>query len=515
MSEIVSSYCIWIFIVPALTAMFILLFGNKKFLREWVALIGMIITLIISIVILIETQSKVLIEFGSHLRIDSLSSLFSFIISVIGLMVIIYSFKYVEREKEKGIISDKKVKSFYWQVMLFISTMLFATTTNNIIILWVIIEATTLASAILVAFYWNKDSVEAGYKYLMLLTVGISFALFGCVLLYSGAASSLIKGEPLQISVISEAAKAGIIPSSIILLAVAFLIVGFGTKAGIAPFHAWLPDAHAEAPTPVSALLSGVMIKVGVYALIRTVTMFYTSFSIISVFIVILGIFTMVVGVFMMFIQEDLKRFLAYSSVSQMGYIIMGLGLSGVVPAMSGVVKDGSYISMYGSLFHIVNHSIIKSLLFLCVGAIVFKTGIRRINELGGLGRKMPITAFCFFIGGLAISGVPMLNGFMSKFTLFLAGVKVPGMVWTTVVAIICSILTLASFVHVSYRIFIGPISSELKSLNISEVPASMWLMMFVLVLFCFILGVSPQVIYPILNNATNVVLSIISKGGL
>ena len=514
MPEITSSFCVLVSLVPAITAFIILIFGRTRILRETTALIGMIITFIISVIILLKTQVSILTALNNQLRMDSLSGLVSSLIGLIGLVVIIYSFKYIQHEKNKGIITEKKIKSFYWQVMLFISTMLLATTTNNIIMLWVIIEATTLASAILVAFYWNKNALEAGYKYLMLLTVGISFALFGCILLYSGAAFHVTNQDPLQITVIASVAKSGLIPKSIVLLSVAFLIVGFGTKAGIAPFHAWLPDAHAEAPTPVSALLSGIMIKVGIYALVRTISIFYSSFSIISLFVVILGIFTMIVGVFMMFIQEDLKRFLAYSSVSQVGYIIMGFGLAGcMVPAAASALRNGAYLGMYGSIFHIVNHSIIKSLLFLCVGAVVYATGIRRIDELGGLGRKMPITSFCFVVGGLAISGIPLLNGFMSKFTLFLAGAKVPGMLWTTIIAIICSILTLACFFHVSYKIFMGPVPPAIKKLHIKEVPVSMWLVMFILCLLCFFIGIYPQAIYPILDKATNCVLNVISQG--
>jgi hydrogenase-4 component F len=515
MPEIISIYCILIFLIPAFTAQLILLSGKSAFLPEFFAILGMIATFIVSTLVFVETQSSVLTLFDNNLRIDSLSGLVSFLISLIGLIVIIYSTMYIRHEKSKGIIPKTKKKAFYWQVMLFIATMIWATTTNNIIMLWVIIEATTLASAVLVAFYWNKDALEAGYKYLMLLTVGISFALFGCILLYSGTAFHSQGHDPLQITVISQVAKQGVIPASIIMLSVAFLIVGFGTKAGIAPFHAWLPDAHAEAPTPVSALLSGIMIKVGIYALVRTITMFYSAFPAVSLFVVILGIFTMILGVLMMFIQEDLKRFLAYSSVSQIGYIIMGLGFAGfIVPVASDSLNsDGAYLGMYGSIFHLINHALIKSLLFLCVGAILYATGIRRIHDLGGLGKKMPVTSFCFIVAVMAISGIPLLNGFMSKFTLFLAGVKIPGMLWATVIAIICSILTLATTIHVFYRVFMGPMPDNLKDLDIKEVPFPMSAAMFILVLLCFVIGIYPQIIYPMIDNATNVVLGIITKG--
>jgi len=516
MTELTSSLCLLVFLVPVAAALLILLLGRWWRLSSALAVIGMAVTTGIAAYAFIRTQQVVLTFFNNQLRMDALSGLVSGLIALIGLIVVVYSVRYLEHDKEKGLISERKITAFYWQVMLFIGSMLWATTTNNIILLWVIIEATTLASALLVAFYWNRDALEAGYKYIMLLTVGISFALFGCVLLYSGTAYHAGGQDPLLMTVIAAVGSKGLIPWSIVLLAVSFFIVGFGTKAGMAPFHAWLPDAHAEAPSPVSALLSGVMIKVGIYALIRTIAMFYTSFPIIPLFVTVLGIFTMVVGVAMMFLQEDVKRFLAYSSVSQMGYILMGFGLAGCGLSANGdSAGSGAYLGMYGSLFHLVNHGIIKALLFLCAGAVIYTTGIRRIHELGGLGRKMPLTSFCVLVGSLAISGVPLLNGFMSKFTLFLAGIEVPGMYWTTIVAILCSILTLACFIHVAYRIFLGPLPEKLKEMNIKDVPASMSAGMLILCLLCFLLGICPQILYPALDKATHVVLALITGGGL
>jgi len=517
MPEVISSYCILIFLVPALTSLLILLAGKVPSVSRLLAFIGMSVTFIMTSIVFFESQTKVLTALNNQLRIDSLSGLLNGLIGLIGLIVIIYSFPYLKLEKNKGIIQERKIRSFYWQTMLFISTMLVAVSTNNIILLWVIIEATTLGSALLVAFYWNKNALEAGYKYLMLLTVGISFALFGCVIIYSGVASHVANGaDPLQITIISSVVKQGMIAGNIILLAAVFFIVGFGTKAGIAPFHAWLPDAHAEAPTPISALLSGVMIKVGIYALIRTIAVFYSIYSTISLFVTILGIFTMLLGVFMMFFQENLKRFLAYSSVNHVGYIVMGFGLAGSIsPSASDPANNGAYLGMYGALFHMLNHGIIKSLLFLSAGAIIYATGIRKIDELGGLSKKMPVTSFCFFIGSFAICGVPLLNGFMSKFTLFLAGAAIPGMLWTTIIAIISSIMALALYMHVAYRIFMGPMPEDIKKIDIKEVPASMWSGMLVLSLICFGLGIFPQLIYPILDKATHVVLALIAKGSL
>ena len=256
--------------------------------------------------------------------------------------------------------------------------------TNNIIMLYVAVEATTLTSGLLVAFYWDRRALEAGYKYLMLLTIGITFALFGCVLIYASAAATgeLDGGQALLISEVRQRGAAHArghgrcSPSP-------FWWSGFGTKAGIAPFHPWLPDAHAEAPTPISVLLSGVMIKMAVYALARTVSIFFPAWPQLTVFLVALGTFTMVLGIVLALAQDDLKRLLAYSSVSQMGYVWRASGW-------------GPTSGVYGGLFHLLNHAIFKALLFMCVGAVIYATGRapdQRAGRPGQDGCRSPAPA--------------------------------------------------------------------------------------------------------------------------
>lgn len=282
------------------------------------------------------------------------------------------------------------------------------------------------------------------------------------------------------------------------MITVAFLVIGFGTKAGIAPFHPWLPDAHAEAPTPISVLLSGVMIKVAAYALARTVSIFYPAWPALNIFIVAVGAFTMIVGIVMALAQDDLKRLLAFHSVSQMGYIITGLGV-------------GTYLGIYGGLFHLLNHTIFKSLLFLCVGALMYSTGgLRRVSQMSGMGKVMPITALCFFVGAFSMGGMPPFNGFMSKLTIFLALVD-KGMIWAAVIAMITSLLTLACLVHAAYSVFWGKLRVEGGSHNPGprEVPLSMWAGMLFLAGLALLIGVFPSVTYPLVDSATRCVLQI------
>jgi len=225
--------------------------------------------------------------------------------------------------------------------------------------------------------------------------------------------------------------------------------------------------------------------------------MFFGVHHGINLFVVILGVLTMLIGIFMALMQDDLKRLLAYHSVSQMGYIILGLGV-------------GTYLGVYGGLFHLLNHTIFKALLFLCVGAVAAATGTRLIHDLGGIGRKMPITALCFFVGAFAMGGMPLFNGFMSKFTIFLACAKA-GMLWATLFAILTSILTLFCLLHAAYCVFMGKALETANPTNkeIKEVSPLMWGGMLLLAFLCFLIGVYPQIVYPILNEATKAIFSL------
>jgi proton-translocating NADH-quinone oxidoreductase chain N len=496
--DIVSILPPLVFLLPAGVAVLLFLVGRYGAAgRNFLAAAGALATLVVAALMAAPVvRGRVLTAWSDELRVDGLSALLVLTISAISLLAVIYSFRYMRQDRlleRVGLqAEERRLGVFYGLVLLFISTMLWGCVTNNIIMLYVAVEATTIASGLLVAFYWDRRGLEAGYKYLLLLTVGITFALFGCVLLYAGA-SHVGASNPLLITQIRGVA--GLIPRSMALMTMAFLIVGFGTKAGLAPFHPWLPDAHAEAPTPISVLLSGVMIKMAAYALARTVTVFYPAWPAVMVFIVALGAFTMLLGILMALVQDDLKRLLAYSSVSQMGYVIMGLGF-------------GTYLGVYGGLFHLLNHAIYKALLFMCVGAVIYATAGRKISELGGLGKRMPITSACFFVGALAISGFPPFNGFMSKITIYLAGAQAH-MWWATIIAIFTGVLTLVALIHTAYAVFWGqPRSDKVTASDIHEVPATIWIPMVVLASLTLLLGVFPQIAYPLLNKATTALVA-------
>jgi len=468
----------------------VLLLRRSQSAKEPLTIIGSFIPLALSVPILQRVLEEGYISaFGKEFLIDSLSALFIVGISFIGFFACLFAMRYMRQEpliaRVGRDIFERRLGIFYALFLFFISTMLWSVTTNNIIILWVAIEATTIASALLVSFYWDRRALEAGYKYTLLLTVGVTFSLFGCVLIYSAAAPFIPNGSPLLFTHIKEVIPQ--IPANIILLSAVLFTVGFGTKAAIAPFHPWLPDASAEAPTPVSVMFSGVMSEVGLYALLRTLGLFLPSYRVVASSLLVLAVFSMMLGALLAMVQGNIKRLLAYSSVSQVGYIAMGLGI-------------GTYLGYYGAFYQLVAHILAKPLLFMCAGAIIYSIAIRDIEELGGVGKHMPLTMACFFIGTFSLSGIPPLAGFLSKLTLIIASVDAH-LWWLLVLTLLTSLFTVFYAVRAAYTVFWGEEKSEVIK-EAKEAPLSMLLPIVVFAALSFLLGVYPQVLYPLLHSA-------------
>lgn len=500
MREVTSILPILVFIVPVVAAVLIFALGRMhRIFREGLALLGLLVTFAISLVIGQRVLGgELLVAWNRNLYVDGLSALMEALGSGLGIVIVLYSIKYLTHHQIGMPLTPWRHTYFYALLVLFMGMLNWTCATNSLIWMWVSLEATTLSSAFLVTFYWQRESMEAGYKYLLLVSVGVTLALLGCILIYA-AAIPLLPGENvLHLTEIGKIAR--LMPESVVLIACAMFVAGFGTKAGIIPFHAWLPDAHAEAPVPISALLSGIVIKIGAYALARTVTIFAPYYEAVVIFIAILASVSMVIGIVMALVQDDLKRLLAYSSISQIAYVIEGLGL-------------GTYLGIYGGLFHLINHSIVKALLFLCAGALMYAAGSRKISELGTTAKKMPVTAFCFFVGALAIGGLPPFNCFMSKLTLFFA-LADREILWAAIIGIVTGMMTLACFVWAAYRIFWRkPVLTPNSQIAGKEVPFVMQVSMLVLALACILFGVFPQVLYPILNAATGCILKILGAG--
>jgi len=263
------------------------------------------------------------------------------------------------------------------------------------------------------------------------------------------------------------------------------------------PFHAWLPDAHSSAPSPVSAMLSGVFIKaVGIYVIIR---LFFTMFALsepVAVLITVLGTISMVAGVFLAVGQWDIKRLLAYHSISQMGYVILGTG-SGMILLSRGIKPEVAALAITGGLFHLINHAAFKGLLFLNAGAIEYRLGTRNLKEMGGLSSTMPVTSATSFVASLSISGIPPFNGFFSKLIIVVACVRA-GFYLLAILAIIVSIITLASFLKLQRYAFYSKTQNTPQH-QIKEVPGPMVFSMIMLAILCLIMSV---VAFPLLRES-------------
>jgi len=340
------------------------------------------------------------------LRADSLSAFMIAIVAFVGAVAGIYAIGYMRLEFDRSRFS--RVRLFYALFQLFVFTMLLAVATDNLGVMWVAIEGTTLATVFLVNLHDNHTGLEAAYKYLILSSVGIALAFMGTVLMYYAAVTQV---SEIGLSWTSLIAVAGRLDPAIVKLAFVFILIGYGTKAGLAPMHTWLPDAHSEAPAPVSALMSGVLLNVVLYALMRfkAVVDITAGPSFSSTWLMRFGLLSLGLSAAFLISQRNYKRMLAYSSVEHTGIVALGLGF-------------GGYWGTLGALLHMVNHALSKSMLFILSGSILLKYRTTEIRSVRGLLKAAPWTGFAFLCGILALIGFPPFGPFISEFMIFRAG---------------------------------------------------------------------------------------------
>jgi hydrogenase-4 component F len=394
-------------------------------------------------------------------------------------------------EIEHNVIDLRKLKIYYVLFHFFVFTMLLVGVTNNLG-LWIAIEMTTLVSALLIIFYSNKASVEAAWKYVIISTVGITFALFGTILTYYAAVKILGEtGDALNWT--SLIAVAGQFDPMIMKLAFIFILIGYGTKAGLAPMHTWLPDAYSESPTPVGALLSGTLVNCAMYGIIRfySIATKSTGPEFTSNLLIIFGLMSLGIAVPFIILQEDYKRLLAYSSVEHMGIIALGIGFGGVY-------------GIFGAILHMFNHAMTKSLMFFSVGNVLLKYGTKEIDKVSGIVKTMPVTGAILLIGALAITGSPPFSIFISEFTILSAGF-LGGHIIASVLFLLFIIMIFAGFFYNLTKMTFG---NPKPGITPGEV--SRWTLgaMMILVVFVIILGVYiPHDFIEMINRVVKVVM--------
>lgn len=415
--------------------------------------------------------------FSALLKTDMLSIFMTAIFIGIGLAAVLYSLKYMEGDTGKPL--------YYTLVLAMISGMVGTVFSGDLFTLYVFWELMSISSYVLVAFRKETwEPVEAGFKYLIMSAAGSATLLLGMSFLYGLAGTLNFQGLAVALSAS---------PSVWLYVAFLFILVGFGVKTAIVPLHTWLPDAHSAAPTPISALLSGVVIETGLYALLRT---FFSAFLSIQTqwfgIVAVLSILTMTLGNLMALLQNDLKRLLAYSSIAHMGYMLVGLAVA-------------TQIGLTGTLLHVFNHALMKSAAFLCAGAIIFRLETRNLNEMSGVARKMPITAIFFAVSLFALIGMPPLNGFISELTLLTAAMQA-NVGWLGAAIILNSILSSAYYLRV-LRTLIQPNLTE-TSQKAKEAPALMLVPIGALVALIILFGVYPEPVIRIAQQAATALLS-------
>jgi hydrogenase-4 component F len=337
--------------------------------------------------------------------IDAFNVFLVTLTAFVGLTTSIFSRPYMRIEAEHGRVSPVQLRLYHSMYQLFMATMLIALTTNNLGLMWVAMEAATLSTVLLVTLYRTPASLEAGWKYFILCGVGIAQALFGTILLYFAAEKILgAEGVGALLWTHLNVVKAQLEPA-VLGLAFVFLLVGYGTKVGLAPLHNWLPDAHAEGPTPISAVLSGLLLNVAMYAVVRCKVLVEGSLqsSLPGRMLMGFGLLSVVLAAFFLWRQRDIKRLFAYSSIEHMGIVAFAFGMGGPV-------------ANFAALLHMTVHSLTKSAIFFAVGHAAQKAGSQLMDDIRGLITLSPTIGWGLMMGSLAILGMPPFGVFASEF---------------------------------------------------------------------------------------------------
>lgn len=461
--------------VPLIIAFVLPMFGRKgKAVATALANMVTISLLVFAVASIGKTEvyeiGKWSIPLGINLVLDGLSSLLLLAINVVATAAMLFSARYMEQYTAKT-----KYLSLF---LLMVAGMNGVVLSGDIFNLFVFLEIASLASYALVGFGCDHEELEASFKYMVLGSIASVFILFAIALIYGNTGT-------LNMAYISKAIQNSGLNAGL-TFALAMFMAGFGLKAALVPFHAWLPDAHPSAPAPISAMLSGVLIKaLGVYSLARIIFNVFGVSVAVGWVLITLGVLSMVVGVFLAVGQWDFKRLLAYHSISQMGYVILGLGIGALILANNGKVEWAA-MAILGGMFHLVNHAVFKSLLFLTSGSVEMSTGTRQLKELGGLAEKLPFTRATCTVASASIAGIPPFNGFWSKMILVIASVQA-GFLWLAAVTVIVSLVTLISFLKIQRYVFLGELPENLRQTK--ENKGFMLIAMVFLACLCLLMG--------------------------
>ena len=507
-----THFPVYSIMVLFLGAFLIVLFGKNKALRNIIALLSVTASLacMIALVKPVMIDGEIIAYWlGNHvpaggyaigiaLEVDALSLFFGLLISTAVFVSAVYSIQYMSH--------DNNVPEYYTLFLMLAGGVIGLVLSGDIFNMFIMVEILTFAAVALTAFR-NKvyGALEAAFKYLVVGCIGSTCILVGIIMLYA------------QVHTLNFAQLSALIPGNLnntTKVAFALLYIGFSTKAFIVPFHPLAADAHGAAPASISVLISGVLTKSGIYGIIRLTYFLFQSMGLgtMQFLLVFIGSVSMFVCVTMALAQHDFKRLLAFHSISQIGYVLSAVGLCTALGISAGV-------------YHAMNHTLFKGLLFLAAGAVLHQTGTTDLGKLGGLSRRMPKTTVLFLIGAASISGIPPFNGFVSKWMIYQATYQKAvesgniGFLFVTIIALVTSVLTLASFVKVSQSVFFGQLPKEYE--DVKEVGFGMRLAMGLFAVLCVVTGLFPNLVTKYLTepaanavfNVTNYIDSMMGSG--
>jgi len=390
----------------------------------------------------------VVTEWDGFLSADALSAWMALVISVVSLASAIYSAGYLSRDLADGAVTERRFREFYVLNPLFGASMFLVVLANNPGVMWFAVEATALSSVLLVALYNRRTSLEAAWKYIMLGSLGLALALMATVFLYAAACKNNMEPPPsfrwpYLMSV------AGQLDPRLMKLAFVFALIGYGTKAGLAPMHTWLPDAHSEAPSPTSAMLSGVSLKIALYALLRfhilTTACLGTAFS--GHLLLGFGLLSMCVAVPFILVQTNLKRLFAYSSLENIGVICVGVGLS-------------APLAVFAAMLHIGYHALAKATIFFAAGNIHQKCHTLELRSLAGLLKTMPASSMLLALALISIAGLPPFGIFLTEFSMVAGGMGT-GQILASVVFVAALALVFAGLLSHAAHLLLGTAKLE------------------------------------------------------
>ncbi|MDE1845342.1 MAG: hydrogenase 4 subunit F [Thaumarchaeota archaeon] len=477
-------------LTPLVGGILVTIFRKKKIIE--IVTISSASLILIQVFFILSTiiHEKTITAFGNAFYIDSFGAVILLPISIVGFVSVLYSKNYMGRQYDIGLVDDKHIVRYYQGLSIFLLSMLVVPITNNLGVMWVTVEATTLVSVLLIMLYFKENAIEAAWKYLIIATVGLSFALIGTVFFYYANITAGSSEDAMNWTGMVHNSK--LFDPNLVKIAFVFILVGYGTKAGLAPMHTWLPDAHSEAPTPVSALLSGVLLNCALYGIIRfhIVSSGTLGHAFSDQLLIILAVVSIGIAAASIYFQKDMKRMLAYSSVEHMGLVSLGIGFGGM-------------FGIYGAILQIINHAIAKPLMFFASGTVSQKYETKVMSKIKGIIKVMPVTGALFLIGGFALVGMPPFNIFLSEFLVLSSGFQ-SGQFLVTMIVIAFLVITFAVFLrHLIKMVFGNPVV-EMKQDDMGKLAViPMAILASLVIIFGFYI---PDQLQTLVHNASNII---------